>query len=171
MKRIQYMAPIDWMRGKLSGNQSLTYDTHSAYDTPTGDVVAADNYQPRLIAKVRGIYTPRKIRYFQVRTRTTVNMTAAAKKNLALMGGVGALFGSLVSDKSSAIYIAVSALCPKGMTLRAFLAPVIRAALAAKLPDIEIADGVVIVNPWVSTDTPNVPVSQAILDKFADELS
>lgn len=165
------MAPVDWMRGKLSGNQLLTYDTHSAYDTPTGDIVAADNYQPRLIAKVKGIYTPRKVRFFQVRTRTTVNMTAAAKKNLALMGGVGALFGSLVSDKSSAIYIAVSALCPKVMTLRAFLAPVIRAALAAKLSQIEIADGVVIVNPWVSTDTPNVPVSQAIINKFADELS
>ncbi len=171
MKRIQYMAPVDWMRGKLSGNQSLTYDTHSAYDTPTGDVVAADNYQPRLIAKVRGMYTPRKIRYFQVRTRSTVNMTAAAKKNLALMGGVGALFGSLVSDKSSAIYIAVSALCPKKMTLRAFLAPIIRAALAAKMTNIEIAEGVTIVNPWVSTETPNVPVSPVILNKFADELS
>ncbi len=171
MKRIQYMAPVDWMRGKLSGNQSLTYDTHSAYDTPTGDVVAADNYQPRLIAKVRGMYTPRKIRYFQVRTRSTVNMTAAAKKNLALMGGVGALFGSLVSDKSSAIYITVSALCPKKMTLRAFLAPIIRAALAAKMTNIEIAEGVTIVNPWVSTETPNVPVSPVILNKFADELS
>lgn len=171
MKRIQYMAPVDWMRGKLSGNQLLTYDTHSAYDTPTGNVVAADNYQPRLIAKVKGLYTPRKVRFFQVRTRTTVNMTAAVKKNLALMGGVGALFGSLVSDKSSAIYVAVSALCPKRMTMRAFIAPVIRAALAAKLPDIEIADGVVIVNPWVSTDTPNVPVSQAIINKFAGELS
>lgn len=165
------MAPVDWMRGKLSGNQLLTYDTHSAYDTQTGDVVAADNYQPRLIAKVKGIYTPRKIRFFQVRTRTTVNMTAAAKRNLALMGGVGALFGSLVSDKSSAIYVAVNAVCPKGMTLRAFLAPIIRTALAAKLPHIEIADGMEIVNPWVSTDTPNVPVSQVILDKFADELS
>lgn len=165
------MAPVDWMRGKLSGNQLLTYDTHSAYDTPTGNVVAADNYQPRLIAKVKGLYTPRKVRFFQVRTRTTVNMTAAVKKNLALMGGVGALFGSLVSDKSSAIYVAVSALCPKRMTMRAFIAPVIRAALAAKLPDIEIADGVVIVNPWVSTDTPNVPVSQAIINKFAGELS
>lgn len=171
MKRIQYMAPVDWMRGKLSGNQLLTYDTHSAYDTPTGDVVAADNYQPRLIAKVKGAFTPRKIRFFQVRTRTSVNMTAAAKRNLALMGGVGALFGSLVSDKSSAIYVAVSALCPNGMTLRAFLAPILRAALAAKLPQIEIADGVAIVNPWVSRDTPNVPVSQAIFDKFAGELS
>lgn len=171
MKRIQYMAPVDWMRGKLSGNQYLTYDTHSAYDTPTGNVAAADNYQPRLIAKIKGIYTPRKIRFFQVRTRTSVNMTAAVKRNLALMGGVGALFGSLVSDKSSTIYIEVSALCPKGMTLRAFLAPKIRAALAAKLPLIEIEDGVVIVNPWVSMVTPNVPVSQEIHDKFAGELS
>ena len=171
MKRIQYMAPVDWMRGKLSGNQSLTYDTHSAYDTQTGDVVTADNYQPRLVAKVKGINTPRKVRFFQVRTRTSVNMTAAAKRNLALMGGVGALFGSLVSDKSSAIYVAVSALCPKGITLRAFLAPIVRAALAAKMANIEIGDGVIIVNPWVSTDTPNVPVSQLILDKFAGELS
>lgn len=171
MKRIQFMAPVDWMRGKLSGNQSITYDTHRAYETPTGNVVTADDYQPRLIAKVKGVGTPRKIRFFQVRTKTSVNMTATAKRNLALMGGVGALFGSLVSAKSSAIYIAVSALCPKGITLRAFLAPIIREALSDKLPRIEIADGVVIVNPWVSTDTPNVPVSQEILDKFASELS
>lgn len=115
--------------------------------------------------------TRKMFRYFQVRTRTSVNMTAAMRHNLALMGGAGALFASLVSDKASYIYIACAGVVPRGETLRSFMIPLLRAGLAAKNEDIVIADGISIVNPWVSSATPNVPVSQSVLDKFSDELS
>lgn len=87
------------------------------------------------------------------------------------MGGAGALFASLVSDKTTAIYAACVAACPRQMSLRMFIVPTLRRGLAAKNSIIEIEDNVGIVNPWVSADTPNVPVSAAILDKFNSVLS
>lgn len=93
------------------------------------------------------------------------------RSNLALMGGSGALFASLISDKTSAIYAQCIAACPGNMPLRMFIMPLLRAGLAAKNANIVIADNVSIVNPWVSSDTPNVPVTSAILDKFNSELS
>lgn len=93
------------------------------------------------------------------------------RHNLALMGGVGAIFASLIKNKSAQIYSDCVRVCPKGWPLRAFLAPIIRSGLDNKLSNIAIADGVSIVNPWVSSDTPNVPVRSEIITKFASELS
>lgn len=171
MKQIEYTLPVRWLRGNISGRQQLTYNDAHAYDANIGDVVAAEGYQPRFIAKVRHAAFADRKTFFQVRTRSTVNMTAGMKRNLALMGGSGALYASLISDKTTLIYNACVNACPRGITLRAFIVPILRQGLAAKQALINVADGVGIVNPWVSTDDPNVPVTSAILDKFASELS
>ena len=92
--------------------------------------------------------------------------------NLALMGGVGTIFASIVSDKTSQLYNDCALACPKGMTLRRWIAPLLRQGLAAKDADIIIADGIVIANPWVSGGGGSpVIIPQSILDKFASELS
>lgn len=164
------MAPIDWLVGNISGNQSISYgeDNTAGYTIPDGMEESAANYKPRMIAKR---IKKSNCRYFQIRTRTTVNMTAGVRNTMALMGGAGALFSSLVRDKSAAIYKACSAACPQQTTLRAFIMPLLRAGLAAKVATITIADGVGIVNPWISSAEPNVPVSAEILDKFNSVLS
>lgn len=173
MKVIVYKNPIDYMRGNLSGRQSLEYGSNDgkAYEQPTGKKTAANNYQPRLIAKVlRAPFASRK-RYFQVRTRQSVNLTEAMKHNLALMGGVGAIFAAIVSDKTSGLYIACDGVRPNDMTLRAFLAPLLRAGLDNKDADIVIADGVAIANPWIDGGTGSqVTIPQAVLVKFAGQL-
>lgn len=87
------------------------------------------------------------------------------------MGGVGALYAALVRDKSAQIYKDCVRVKPAGKTLRAFLSPILRAGLDAKDAAIVVASGVSIVNPWISSDTPNVPVTAAVLDKFSSELS
>lgn len=87
------------------------------------------------------------------------------------MGGVGAIIASIMRDKSAQIYKDCERVKPAKDTLRAFLSPILRAGLDAKNAVIVVADGVSIVNPWISSDTPNVPVSAAILDKFSSELS
>lgn len=162
--------PIDYIRGNISGRQDLKYSGGDAYALPANSRVSADSYQPRMIARVmrKRAYN---IKYFQVRTRTTVNMSAATRLNMALMGGTGAIVGSLMSDKTKPIYNDCLALVPKDITLRGFLSPIIRAGLSAKDPSIVVGSGVEIVNPWVSSATPNVPITQTILDKFATELS
>ncbi len=160
------------MRGSVSqAQEDLSYDGGKAYALPVGSRTSAANYLPILVAKLaqRGRNVP--LRYFQVRGRSSVNMTAANKHNLALMGGVGALIGGLLSDKTAPIYIACASLVPAKRTFRSYLAPILRAGLDRKLTDIVVADGVSIVNPWISSATPNVPVSQEVLTKFSSELS
>ena len=93
------------------------------------------------------------------------------RHNLALMGGVGAIVGSLLRNKNTAIYAACVAACPKHCSVRQLVSPALRAGLQQKSATIVVADGVSIVNPWVSSETPNVPVSAEILAKFSDELS
>lgn len=173
MKRIEYISPVDYIRGNISGRQTLTYGEGetSAYGAPSGEKTAANDYQPRMVAKVAHLYEPWRIKYFQVRTRSSINMTATMRHNLALMGGVGALVGSLLRHKESAIYAACLAACPKYCSVRQLVSPALRAGLDQKSAEIAIADGVSIVNPWVSSDTPNVPVSAEIIAKFSSELS
>ncbi len=165
--------PVDYMRGALAPRQSHNYsqDGASAYDVPIGETVSARDYQSILVAKVARLGSANRLQFFQVRTRSTVNMTAAYRHNCALMGGVGALYASLVRDKSAQVYKDCVRVKPIGKTLRAFLSPILRSGLDAKDTNIVVASGVSIVNPWISSDTPNVPVSTAILDKFSSELS
>lgn len=159
------------MRGNISGKQSIEYNGGDAYSIPAGQKVPADTYSPRLIAKVlRAPYSTR-IKYFQVRTRTTVNMTTKMRFNLALMGGSGALFAALVSDKTTEIYTSCVNACPKGYTLRAFMFPLLRAGLAAKDSTIVIASGVFITNPWVYNGTQTLQLPANIISKFQNELS
>lgn len=158
------------MRGSLSGRQELKYGGVDAYEHEEG-VISPDEYQARLIAKVlRAPYATRR-KYYQVRTRSSVNMSDKYRHNCALMGGVGAIIASLMRDKSAQIYTDCVRVKPAKETLRAFLSPILRAGLDAKNAVIVVADGVSIVNPWISSDAPNVPVSAAILDKFSSELS
>lgn len=93
------------------------------------------------------------------------------RHNLALMGGVGALFAALLSDKTAQIYIDCLSACPIDWTLRQFVTPKLRAGLSAKTDTITIADGVTITNPWVHTGTQTLTLSPDIINKFNSELS
>lgn len=164
-KHVEYIAPVDYMRGSLSGRQTLEYDQQggAGFSVPDNTKAAAVNYEPKLIA----MRSDKKRRnYFQVRTRSTVNMTANVRKGLAVMGGAGAIFASLANNKQSLIYQQCVAAMPAGITLRQFVLPPVMAALAAKETTATIADGVAIDNPWLVA-SPNVPVTAAIISKFS----
>ena len=159
------------MRGNISGRQPIEYAGGDAYSITDGDRVSSDNYQPRMVAAVRGLYSKRRVKYFSVRTKTTVNMSVKMRESMAIMGGAGAIFASLIRNKETLIYAQCVAAKPVEMTLRAFVFPLLKSALTVKAANIAIADGVSIVNPWVSSDTPNVPVDADVLDKFSSVLS
>lgn len=163
--------PVDYLRGNISGRQSLEYDGGGGYDVPVGSKVSASGYQPRMVAMVTRIATPRTLRYFQVRTRTSVNMTASQHRNLALLGGSAAMYAALVNDKTAQIYRECVSVCPNNITLRAFMMPMLRDGLSAKTEVIQVADGVQITNPWRYSGTQTLNIPQAILDKFNSELS
>lgn len=169
-KRIIYSMPVDILMGSLTGAQNLTYGESggSAYDVADGQRIAAKGYTPNFIAKY---CRKTQARYFQVRTRSTINMTANMRRNLALMGGTGAIIAALLRDKTANIYAACVAACPAKTTLRAFLAPIIRAGLAAKSASITIASGVTITNPWIDQGAQTLNIRQDIIDKFSSVLS
>lgn len=163
--------PVQYVRGNLSGRQVLRYDGGLAYELPDESVASADDYQPRFIARVVHLGKRNQFNGFQIRTKTSVNMTANMRRSMAVLGGAGALFSSLLNMKSSNIYKACVHACPKGQTLRSFMIPLLKDGLSQKSAQLTIASGVTIVNPWISSDTPNVPIRSAIIDKFASELS
>lgn len=94
MKRIEFIAPVESMRGNLSGNQSLEYDKNNnpAYEAPDG-VQYALNYQPRFIGAKRG---SDGLKYFAVRTKTATNLKATTRRAMAIVGVIAAIRSALM---------------------------------------------------------------------------
>lgn len=180
MKRIEFIAPVEAMRGNLSGAQKLQYptDDQGAYEGPVGSVNYARNYSPRFVGSKRAS-DGRK--YFSVRTKTANHLTAKSKKAMAIMGGVGAMYAAIVRDKSSQLYTSLMAMYLKiqefgdTRTFRKYLTDHLRAGLIAKGETIVVTgplSPISIDNPWNTTSgTPNVSVSDQVLVKFWTELA
>lgn len=180
MKRIEFIAPVEAMRGNLSGAQQLEYptDNQGAYEGPAGSVNYARNYSPRFIgAKI----AKSGKKYFAVKTKTANHLTAKSKNAMALLGGTGAIVASILRDKTAAIYTNLYGAWLKSQelggtsTFRQFLSDVVRRMLMQKSASIhvQVAEfGQDIDNPWnTKSATPNVQVAQAILVKFWSELA
>lgn len=99
MKRIEFIAPVESMRGNLSGNQSLEYadNNNPAYDAPNG-VQYARNYQPRFIGAKRG---SDGLKYFAVRTKTATNLKASTRRAMAIVGVTAAIRSALMSGHAA----------------------------------------------------------------------
>lgn len=95
MKRIEFIAPVESMRGNLSGNQSLEYaeNNNPAYQAPNG-VQYARNYQPRFIGAKRG---SDGLKYFAVRTKSATNLKASTRRAMAVVGVTAAIRSALMS--------------------------------------------------------------------------
>lgn len=181
MKRIEFIAPVEAMRGNLSGAQKLQYptDNQGAYEGPAGAVNYARNYSPRFIgAKI----AKSGKKYFSVRTKTANHLTVKSKQAMALMGGTGAIVASILRDKTSEIYtnlygawVKAQELGGSTSTFRQFLSGSIRRMLIQKSATYHVQVGEFgqdIDNPWNTTKpNPNVSISQAILVKFWSELA
>lgn len=172
MKRIEFIAPVESMRGNLSGNQKLLYaeNNNPAFDAPAGRQYAR-NYQPRFIGAKR---SSDNLKYFAVKTKSATLVSAASKLNMALTGGAGAIIAAILADKSSTAYIMVvdawEKRTNKSVTLRKFMTDIIRQGLAAKAPDFVFLTtaGAQIANPWniASQAAIKVEISEEVLIKF-----
>lgn len=180
MKRIEFIAPVQAIRGNMSGNQQLLYAEHDnpAYESPRLRRNYARNYRPSFIgAKVS---SSGKV-YFAVKTKSAVHMTAKAVKAMALQGGTGALVGALLANKSATPYTQVNAafllakVSNPRLTFRKYASDKIRNCLLAKVKLIAWSEGAVSVsfkNPWYDASmTTGAQVSQEVLVKFWDELA
>lgn len=175
MKKIEFIAPVEAMRGNLSGNQELTYGENqkSAYEQEVGKTTAANAYSPRFVGAKRSRDGQK---YFQVRTKTSVGLTTKSKHAMALLAGSAACFLSasknlmIITDLQVA-FVAAKQTDPS-LTWRKWLQGLFYEMLANKLQSITIGDDCVINNPWVTGGAGvDLTISPAILVKFAGELA
>lgn len=97
-KRIEFIAPVEAMRGNLSGKQELLYaqNDNPAFEAPDGKQYAR-NYQPRFIGAKR---SSTGLKYFAVRTKNAVNNTAQAKMAQACLGAASAISAAVIDTPS-----------------------------------------------------------------------
>ena len=177
MKRIEFIAPVEAMRGNLSGKQDLLYPSNDnkAYESPVGFVNYARNYAARFIgAKIA--MTGHK--YFAVRTKSATHVTAKSKKAMALLGGAGALYAALL--KTPAKLTTAQSLWNYAQehgdsrSFRAYMMDFFRqglinhvAAFTAQVASISLS----IDNPWGKfSGSLDITISNAIRVKFWSQL-
>lgn len=107
MKRIEFIAPVESMRGNLSGNQVLEYPTenNAAFEAPNG-LQYARNYQPRFIGAKRAKDGKK---YFSVRTKSATRLNAKTREAMALTAGI-AIVRSHLKRYQTASYLMLQAI-------------------------------------------------------------
>lgn len=97
MKSIEFLAPVEAMRGNLSGNQKLLYPTqnNSAWDAPSDKRSYATNYQARYIGAKRARDGKK---YFSTKKRSAVTMSPNMRKNMAVLSCSSVLANIIMYD-------------------------------------------------------------------------
>lgn len=173
MKRIEFIAPVESMRGNLSGKQELLYaeNNNPAFDAPAGRQYAR-NYQPRFIGAKR---SSDNLKYFAVKTKSATLVSAASKMNMALTGGVGAIYAAILNAETmrARLEYAWKNYFHSTKTFRAFMDAYLRDMLKRKAKSVQIgrdSEGNIIVvgNPWNASSTASyIPeISEEVLVKF-----
>lgn len=187
-KRIEFIAPVEAMRGNLSGNQDLLYpsENNKAFESPVGSRNYANNYQPRFIGAKRAANNHK---YFQIRTKSAIGMSTKSKMAMALLGGTGAMRAAIIKKTDvyeNGVIPAYESqkqygVIPRTMTLAKFIFETVYEALKAKENMIRFKiyneDGyttIFVRNPWCFTGTTGgsiVEVGAAVLVKFWKQLA
>lgn len=180
MKRIDFIAPVEAIRGNMSGRQVLQYaeNDNPAFEAPDNKQNYARNYKPRFIgAKVAA---SGKV-YFQVKTKSCSHKTARYRKQMSVMGGAGAIYASILRQKSSTLFgqleTAYNNLPPEAVkpSFRKWIMDALIFALETKSQSASLVSGsttITINNPWVaSSQTTGANVTNAIINKFFQDLT
>lgn len=181
MKRIEFIAPVEAMRGDLSGgNAQITYaGGKRAYDVTGSESVVAENYNKGYVGSKR-LRNGKK--FFSLKTKTQTNLGANSRLAMASFGGACSLaraaFGDLTLLSSlQAIFIAKreAGLIPQSMGKTNWLQTEVYPMLKGKVASITISQGstsVTINNPWISGGSgTDVTIPQDVETKFDAVLS
>lgn len=174
MKRIEFISPVEAMRGNLSRTkQTLLYaeNDNPAWDAPVNKRSYARNYQPIFVgAKVAK--SGRK--YFAIKTKTAITITAAAKVRMALLAVSSEIANILDKDlrviaSLQELYVANH---PVGWSYKRWMMNYIREGLSNKtaivFPGYEQLAAVFIKNPFINTTQPSSAID--ISEYLKDEL-
>lgn len=183
MKRIEFIAPVEAMRGNLSrSKQNLLYadNDNPAWDAPEGKRSYARNYQPIFVgAKV----SKNGRKYFSVKTKTAITISPAVKKRMALLSASSELANVIMQHLPlqyplERLYMANH---PTGWSYKRWIMNYVREGLDQKkaitFPNYEQYASIRVKNPYINTVQPSdsVDVSQYfatdVLVKFWPQLA
>lgn len=183
MKRIEFIAPVEAMRGNLSGAQKLVYaqNDNPAWDAPEGKSYAR-NYKPRFIGAKRAA-TGATI--FATKVRSAINNSTKVKVAQAVLGSMPMLLDGVESNLSinSILYQCynVSKQKANGYSLRKYFIEKVQRQVtlgAATISIVERSGGRTytcsFANPYIKpgiSSAETIGFNSDILDKFFDQLS
>lgn len=183
MKLIEFISPVEAMRGNLSRTkQTLLYaeNDNPAWDAPVDKRSYARNYQPIFVgAKVAK--SGRK--YFAIKTKTAITITAAAKTRMALLAASSEIANVISRDLRifPALQELYAANHPVGWSYKRWQMNYIRQGLANKtaitFPGYEQLAAVFVKNPYINSTQPSsaIDISEfyptELLVKFWTQLS
>lgn len=175
-KRIEFLAPVESMRGNLSGSQDLVYaeNDNRAYEAPADRTNYARNYQTRYIGNKR---SSDGLKYFGVKTKSAVTTSANAMLAMAAMGGAAAVYNAMKAAGGTrwnqVQYNYNESFKSYYKSLRQYAMNVIMQALRAKTSDITFGGPTVAryPNPWVRPGQTDLNIGNRVLTKFWTELS
>lgn len=156
MRRIEFLAPVEAMRGNLSGGQKLTYPTqnNSAWDAPSDKRSYATNYNTRYIGAKR---SSDGLKFFSVRTKSAVTMSPAMREGMALlsMSRIFAVNAKMDLNNLSQLQILFVNNHRTGQTFTAWLQENIRRDIQLKANAITFgagtSDQIIYANPFAIT--------------------
>lgn len=181
MKRIEFIAPVESIRGNMSGRQDLRYaeNDNKAFEGPQGTRNYARNYSPRFIgAKISA--SGRK--YFAVKTKSASRLTTKSLKAMALLGGAGAIYASMIRRQDLTPYTSMMRLYEYNIdrlgytsSFRRFVMDFLRNGLQNKVQNFTANVASISVsfkNPWYDGSmTDGATVTNGILVKFWQQLA
>lgn len=183
MRGIEFLAPVEAMRGNLSGNQVLDYPTNdnSAWDAPAGRTSYARNYQTRYVGAKR---SSSGLKYFSVRTKSAVANTALTRLQQAALGASRVIYEQLAADIANVQVFVEIAKNSGGRfkTISGCICDYIIRGLKQRgnsfvigSPMATAANKVVVANPWGADPAPvgakTVTIPQDMFIKFFPELT
>ena len=188
MRRIEFIAPVEAMRGNLSGNQELRYptDNNKAWDAPADKRSYANNYGTRYVGAKR---SRDGHKYFAVKQRSATLINDNTRQQMALLACSSVIANILMQDLRVMTqlqeFFLASAASRNGWTLKRYLQDGARQGLAGKTHITFIAEGdvsvqetsITISNPFINTALPaggydiNQYFPVELLVKFFPQLS
>lgn len=100
MKLIEFIAPVESMRGSFSPKQKLLYaeNNNPAYEAPIGRNYAR-NYNPIFVGAKKA---SSGLKYFACKTKSATLISPASKLRMALLGAAGAIYAVITANQESA---------------------------------------------------------------------
>lgn len=159
MRKIEFIAPVEAMRGNLSGNQRLTYPTqnNAAWDAPADKRSYATNYRPTYVGAKRSADGKT---FFATKRRQAVKMSEAMRLQMAVLS-VSSVIANIVSTNLSLITGLTERYkqaAPAGWTFKHWLMDCIKEPLKTKRHIVFAGTTlapIFVKNPYLSTTAPS----------------